>query len=286
MLSWYNHAMTEPKVYITSNRDKYVSFDSYSRFMVSSGHASSSFTLGQYIKYIEAFKANSHAQRSQLLVLAFDEVVGNPKAAMKQLTVHYGLPVLSSMATLPEENSKDGPGETLEITCMRPRPRPRPRTRTRTGAHPLTSGACARVQARSSRSSARRATRCRRRTSRTTRPYTSRSTPTSRPAPRPRTRDSGGCSHAHAPSTHSPVPTDQPRPFVYYTAPQRPDPGVWAQRTGCTAHNCWVSPRVSAHMHRYEAPFAKFNLEESVKCGTHERTMGGLSTSELLAHFQ
>ena len=84
----------------------------------------------------------------------------------------------------------------------------------------------------------------------------------------------------------------QPRPYgpptpicVLHcsTAPRSRRVGS-AHRVHCS--HCWVSPRVSAHMHRYEAPFAKFNLEESVKCGTHERTMGGLSTSELLAHFQ
>lgn len=81
------------------HQDKYTSFDTYMRFMA--GKDADPFKLGKYIEYIDEF--TSHASRKQLLVLGFDAVVTNPSEAMRQLTSHYGLPVLTQMNVLPEE---------------------------------------------------------------------------------------------------------------------------------------------------------------------------------------
>ena len=56
-------------------------------------------------------------RRSQLLVLSFDALLSSPREALRRLTSHFGLPVLTSMATLPDENDYERSNKVVSIKC-------------------------------------------------------------------------------------------------------------------------------------------------------------------------
>ena len=116
MLSWYNHVVVGQE-YWTSPQLTRAEWSSFAAFFDAAvRHGIGAWQLGNYSSWIDSFV--SKAPRSQLLVLAFEAVVADPRDALHRLTTHYGLPrVLTGMGRLPDENSHDGPAKVVEITC-------------------------------------------------------------------------------------------------------------------------------------------------------------------------
>ena len=115
LLSWYNHVIIQ-HAYYDDPTSWFTSFDHYVRTV--RGTNDPSWALGRYYDAIREFGRAKDVKRSQLLVLNFDDLIGDIKTAMQRLTTHYGLPeVLTGMSTLPEDNTNDGPAKLIQVKC-------------------------------------------------------------------------------------------------------------------------------------------------------------------------
>lgn len=114
LLSWYNHAASD-----IGKHGDYASFDTYFHVVLAKKNpGTNEYKMGLYDAWMKEYHAAGRVKRSQLLVYSFEAFIKDPRAAMRALTTHYGLPrVLTRMDTLPEENTHDGPGKVIQIKC-------------------------------------------------------------------------------------------------------------------------------------------------------------------------
>ena len=120
LLSWFNHVHTSGDIYNiggTAHDGQSVtsSFATYWKYV--SEKQTDTFKMGKYIHLLEGFTEHKAMQRSQLLVIQFEKLVADPKEGMRLLTSHYGTPILTDVAALPEENTHDAPNKVVSIMC-------------------------------------------------------------------------------------------------------------------------------------------------------------------------
>ena len=113
ILSWFNHMRGEHHFYGTPCDTS--SFDSFFKCVHEQGL--DDFEMGKYVHWLDEFKRHARTTRTQLLVLPFDFVLSNATEAIRLITLHFGLPVMTALHALPEDNSHDGPDKVVRIRC-------------------------------------------------------------------------------------------------------------------------------------------------------------------------
>lgn len=77
----------------------------------------SEFATGTYTQWLQEYEGAHKMSRAQLLVLEFESVVKDPTTSVRMITSHFGLPILSNVKELPEENKMPGPERVTQIKC-------------------------------------------------------------------------------------------------------------------------------------------------------------------------
>ena len=106
MLSYFNHLL------LTGGVPENTTFAAYTHDLLTGTPD----TNGNYADFIEAY-LEAGWNRSQLLVLGFEELVTETARSIRKLTTHYGTPVLVNASELPVENAHNGNNKVVSIAC-------------------------------------------------------------------------------------------------------------------------------------------------------------------------
>jgi hypothetical protein len=126
MLSWFNHIIIDSDPRFRKEKSSegtdvstFESFVSGEWREYEQSHTPyNPFGRGMYSRIIDRFtKGENGLNRKQLLVLNFDAVVNEPAAALRAVTTHFGLPILTDHPFLPDSNSHDAPTKVVSIKC-------------------------------------------------------------------------------------------------------------------------------------------------------------------------
>jgi hypothetical protein len=119
LLSWFNHA----KVLYPSALKGATSFQMYHRLQwnawMKGKDPLNPIGRGFYTNILDKFRPNGGLglNRYQLLVINFDHMVADPANAFKQMTTHFGLPILTHHTDLPETNGQITDNKVISIKC-------------------------------------------------------------------------------------------------------------------------------------------------------------------------
>jgi hypothetical protein len=121
MLSWYNHVSADP-VPSAGAAASMSSFEAFAKEQweehLNKASPMNAYGRGLYFETISHFHSHqSGLSRKQLLVLNFDQLIDDPALAFRQITRHYGLPILTHHNNLPKDNTHDGPQKVVSIKC-------------------------------------------------------------------------------------------------------------------------------------------------------------------------
>ena len=126
MLSWFNHLRRDNGRMIkeiggtAASEVDYSSFERFFRTSRAVDRPSTAFDKGIYIRHLNLFREDDSVSRRQLLVMAFDRLVGMTSEAVREITTHLGLPILPGVNALPEENFsgiRSGPEQLVTVKC-------------------------------------------------------------------------------------------------------------------------------------------------------------------------
>jgi hypothetical protein len=123
MLSWYNHLRADPPPIARAGVAQLSSFEEFSiqqwhEYQQTAGDLNS-FGRGFYSSTLNQFHGSDLGlTRKQLLVLNFDQLVTYPAEGLRQITTHFGLPILTAHAELPQKNTHEGDLKVVSIKCQ------------------------------------------------------------------------------------------------------------------------------------------------------------------------
>jgi hypothetical protein len=127
MLSWYNHVLADTNFKNNQIKAGYnlSSFEGYvhdqwekAEKPISESSALTAIARGFYTRILHQFNGKLHGiDRKQLLVLNFDSLIKNATAGLRQVTTHFGLPILTRFTALPDKNLRDTNDKVVSIKC-------------------------------------------------------------------------------------------------------------------------------------------------------------------------